>query len=84
MSTSRNRPLPTAMLDDDRTALIGLGSLSDYQPLNSAYSVARLVELEQTMRAARQADIRAMQALAAARDAAVATARIRRLYSSWA
>jgi hypothetical protein len=54
----------------DRTALIGIQSLPDYTPNNSAYTAARLDELGRAMEAARQAEIRAVQALAMARDAA--------------
>jgi hypothetical protein len=54
----------------DRTALIGIQSLPDYTPNNSAYTAARLADLGRAMEEARQAEIRAAQALAMARDAA--------------
>ncbi len=56
----------------NRNALIGVQSLPDYTPSNSAYTAARLADLARAMEEARQAEVRAMQAVTAARDAAAA------------
>lgn len=72
MPANRNRRLPADDIQADRNALIGLQSLADYAPINRAYSASALAELGQAMEAARLAEVRAMQALAAARDAVAA------------
>lgn len=72
MSQGRARRLQPHYLQADRTALIGIQSLLDYNPMNQTYSVNTLIELGRTMEEAQRAEVRAMQALAAARDAAVA------------
>jgi hypothetical protein len=46
--------------------------LADYAPTNGAYSARALADLERAMEEAQQAEVRAIQALAAARDAAMA------------
>ena len=70
MSVSRNRRVPADLMDADRTALIGVQSLPDYAPNNAAYTAVRLAELGRAMEQARQDEVRAVQALARARDAA--------------
>jgi len=72
MPTTRTRRVPTDLMEAARTALIGLQSLPDYMPANSAYSAARLAELGRAREEARQAEVRAAQALALARDTAAA------------
>ncbi|HEX5689417.1 MAG TPA: hypothetical protein VFX76_05415 [Roseiflexaceae bacterium] len=70
MSVNRNRRLPADDIQANRNALIGIQSLDDYAPSTAAYSVARLIDLGRVMEEARQAEVRAIQALAMARDAA--------------
>lgn len=70
MPAKPNRRLPADLMDAARTALIGIQSLPDYTPNNGAYTAARLAELGRAMEEARQAEVRATQALAQARDAA--------------
>ena len=70
MPASRNRRVPANDLEADRNALIGIQSLPDYTPTNRAYGAPQLTELGRAMEEARQAEVRAVQALARARDAA--------------
>lgn len=70
MSVFRNRRVPADLIDADRAALIGVESLPDYAPNNQAYTAARLAELGRAMEQARADEVRAIQALAQARDAA--------------
>ena len=72
MATNRSRNLSSDEIQAERNALIGVQSLPDYAPSNAAYSAARLAERGRAMEEARQAEVRAAQALAAARDAAQA------------
>ena len=72
MAINRNRRLPADDIQADRNALIGIQSLPNYTPSNRAYDAAQLAELGRAMEEARQAEVRAVQALAAARDAAQA------------
>ena len=65
-----SRRLSRAEVRAARSALIGLQSLPDYAPANSAYSADRLARLGQAMEEARQDEVRAVQALSAARSAA--------------
>ena len=73
MGQKRNRRLPADELQADRQTLNGIQLLTDYAPTNKAYSAARLEELRQAMEAAQQAELRANQAQAIARDLAIAT-----------
>jgi hypothetical protein len=72
MTQSRNRRLTQDELQTDRSALGGIQSLSDYAPLNSAYSAATLAKLGQAVEEAQQAEMRAQQVLTTLRDAAAA------------
>ncbi|HWQ13731.1 MAG TPA: hypothetical protein VNL77_13085 [Roseiflexaceae bacterium] len=72
MTNGRARRLSPDDIQSNRNALIGLHSLPDYQPLNAAFTTAALAELARAMDEAQQAENRALQALAAARDAAYA------------
>lgn len=51
----------------DRSTLLALQGMSDYQPLNSAYSLAVILQHEANLTQAQQALIRAEEALALAR-----------------
>ncbi|HJZ49244.1 MAG TPA: hypothetical protein VKE41_18830 [Roseiflexaceae bacterium] len=72
MGTNRSRRLSSDEIQANRHALIGVQSLADYTPHNSAYGAAQLAELGRAMEEAQQAEVRAVQALATARDAAMA------------
>lgn len=72
MNLNRSRRLPPDDIQGDRNALIGIQSLSDYAPVNRAYTVEQLNALGQAMEQAQQAEVRAAQALVGARDAAAA------------
>jgi hypothetical protein len=72
MALNRSRRLSSAEIQASRNALIGLQSLTDYLPSNSAYAASHLADLGRVVDEARQAEVRAAQALAMARDAAAA------------
>jgi hypothetical protein len=72
LTPNRNRRLPQDDIQEDRHALIGVQSLLDYAPMSSAHSVVTLVDLRHAMDETQQAEVRAVQALVAARDAAAA------------
>ena len=55
-----SRRLSRAEVRAARSALIGLQSLPDYAPANSAYSADRLARLGQAMEEARQDEVRAV------------------------
>jgi hypothetical protein len=72
MATNRKRRLPAEDLKADRQAISGIQLLTDYEPRHAAYSVAKLQELNRAMEYAQQAELRANQAQAIARDLAIA------------
>ena len=72
MPTSRNNRLPSSHIQANRQALSGVQLLTDYAPTNKAYSAAHLADLGRAMEAAQQAEARAAQALAIAREQALA------------
>jgi hypothetical protein len=72
MPAYRNRRLSPENLQSNRNAVVGVQSLPDYKPTNPAYTTACLLELVHAMEAARQAEVRAVQQLAIARDLAAA------------
>nr|MDQ2998460.1 hypothetical protein [Chloroflexota bacterium] len=73
MPTNRSRRIPADELQANRQVLSGIRLLTDYAPMNRAYSAAHLEELGRAMEAAQQAEARASQAQAIARDLAIAT-----------
>jgi hypothetical protein len=70
MAARRNR-LPPQVIAADRSTLLALQGLSDYQPLNSAYSVAAIQQYETSLTQIDQAVIRAQEALDQARIAQI-------------
>jgi hypothetical protein len=70
VTTDRSYRIKSETLEADRMALAGLQGLSAYAPTKRAYSVKALVTLNQALEQARQHEIQAQNALAAARDAA--------------
>ncbi len=68
--------LAPPVVEADRAALRALQDLSDYTPLNQAYSAPALRELEAAMAEAMQAEERSRIALEIARDTAVEAAQL--------
>jgi len=66
LAARRNR-LPPDVIAADRALLLAIQGLSDYQPLNGAYSVAALQMAEATLSQAEQSTVRAQDALDQAR-----------------
>jgi hypothetical protein len=72
MAKNENKRLPPGQIQADREAHTAAETFSDYRPANPAYSVDALDALLEAMQAAREAEVNAANAMAAARDAAVA------------
>jgi hypothetical protein len=72
MASNRNRRLSTDELQANRQALSGIQLLTDYAPANTTYTAAHLSELGRAMEEAQQAELRAAQAQAIARELAIA------------
>lgn len=72
MATSSNYRVPANTIAADRETLLALQDMHDYQPVNPNHSVSTLIALEQALRQADAAEVRAQQALASARDIAIA------------
>ena len=72
MATSSNYRVPANTIAADRETLLALQDMHDYQPVNPNHSVSTLIALEQALRQAEAAEVRAQQALASARDIAIA------------
>jgi len=72
MAKNQNRRIEAQVLQADEDALLALKAISDYQPINAAYSLAALTAKHEAMSATQEAELNAQNALAAARDAAVA------------
>jgi hypothetical protein len=70
MAPTRSRRLTLAELAADRNVVIAVQALHDYVPIDKTYKAAKLTELASAAEQARQAEIRAQNALAAAQDAA--------------
>lgn len=62
-------PVSPRTLSADHATVLALQSLSDYQPLNPAYSLAQLLQLQTNLTYAEQNETSAEVALAAARRA---------------
>ena len=67
--TKRLRPI---QLQADQDALTAIQNLGDYKPANPAYGAEKLGAALSAMQSAQQAEVNAANALASARDAAVA------------
>lgn len=70
MAYDPNRRLQSRVLQADREVLIAVQQLADYTPPNASYSADKLTAAYQAVEATRAAEIKAKNALAAARDAA--------------
>jgi hypothetical protein len=72
MAVHPNRRLTPAELEADRVTLIGAKELQTYTPLNQAYSVDAVSQLQAVMEQAQHEETRQTKALTISRDAAVA------------
>ena len=74
MAIHQNRKPSPEDMKSDRTALLAIRELRDYVPVNRAHSVEALTALEQALIQAEQEEQRLQNALATARDTAIAAA----------
>ena len=72
MARNQNVPVQAPVLEADQNAFLSLKAISDYKPTNPACSIAAMSAKYDALRAAQEAELKAQNALAAARDAAVA------------
>ena len=72
MTPRPNRRITPTEIEADRAALSAVKVLNGYTPINPAYSIQAVSELEMAMEQAQREEVRAMNALTAARDAAMA------------
>lgn len=70
--SNQTRRLPAEITKADRNALVAVNTMSDYTPFNQEFGADQLLRLEAAVAQAQQAEIRAQNVLAAARDATVA------------
>ncbi|MEI6778717.1 MAG: hypothetical protein WCK70_17595 [Chloroflexales bacterium] len=71
--TTRLSRLAPSIIAADRSILMALQGMSDYQPHNSTYSVATMQQYESSMTQAQQAVIRLQEALEQARVVEIET-----------
>ncbi len=72
MPIRSNRRLTTAEIEADRITVIAVKGLTNYAPMNPAYSISKASEQETALEQARREETRVLMALTAARDAAIA------------
>jgi hypothetical protein len=72
MPIRSSRRLTGAEIEADRVTLIAVKGLTNYTPINPAYTIATVSALETALEQARQEEVRVLAAATAARDAAVA------------
>lgn len=72
MPLQPSRRLSPAEIEADQAALVAVSGLSDYSPVNPAYSAETVRALEAAMEQARREEMRLVKALAAARDTSTA------------
>ena len=70
MPTKQSRRLTIAEITADQAVIVAVKALTDYAPADKTYSIAKLADLSESMELARQNEIRANNAISAARDAA--------------
>ena len=70
MAKNQNVRLKPAQLQADKDALTAIQGFSDYNPVNSAYSVLNLTNMQNEMLSTQQAEVTAQAALNSARDLA--------------
>ena len=71
MSSNPTRRIQPAVLQADIESFAALQAITDYAPVNAAYTVAAITAAKQNMEAKQTAETQAAAALAAARDGAV-------------
>ena len=69
MATNQHKRLPSVIITTDRASLVALKKLNDYAPVNPALRIETLSALEARLRQTEEAEILAIKALDAARDA---------------
>jgi len=72
MARNQNKRLIPAKRQSDLDAYTALQAMGDYAPANAAYAKAAVQDKLEALRSAQRAEVNAQNALAAARDAAVA------------
>ena len=72
MAKNQTIRVQAQVLQADEDAFVALKGMRDYRPVNPAYSIDALTSTHAAMRAAQEAELHAQNALAAARDAAIA------------
>ena len=72
MAKNENVRLPADTLQADEHAFVALKSIADYAPANRACALSAVSAANEAMHAALEAELNAQNALAAARDAAIA------------
>ena len=72
MAKDENRRVHSDVIDRDRTALVALQALNDYEPRQPGHSVQALLALNAEVEESRQAEMHAENELAAVRTRAIA------------
>jgi hypothetical protein len=72
MAKNETKRLSASVLDSDEKAFAALQEMTDYTPVNPAYTTEAVAEARAELRAAREAEVQAAAAANAARDNAVA------------
>jgi len=72
MAKNRKSRVPPLVLQADIDAFLALKVIADYKPANPDYTLSAVTEKHDNVHAAREAEIHAQNAFAAARDASVA------------
>lgn len=72
MANTRNSWLPVAVAQADIESYLALKVMPDYQPFNVDFSLPNVANLHDRLQTAREAELHAQHAHAAARDAAIA------------
>ncbi len=75
MANTRNSRLPGAVAQADIESYLALKVMPYYQPFNADFSLTNITNLHDRLQAAREAELHAQHAHAAARDAAIAAQR---------
>jgi hypothetical protein len=70
---NENKRLRPAQIEVDRASFAALQTITGYAPANAAFALAKITEAEAAVRSRQAAEAQAEAALAAARDAAVAS-----------
>jgi hypothetical protein len=72
MPKNQNKRIPPPVLEADRSSFVALQGIAGYAPVNAAYALAAITQLQAEMTSAQAAEAQAAAALASARDNATA------------